>query len=947
MYDLSESAEQLEDGSCRFTYRAQRAGVYTLAVRFGRDGAHIPGSPWHIPVESARAVARNSTAGGRGLQRAVGTAMNSFTIAARDGVDKITSLHPQDVRVYVSPSPPGMLHSVDAGPREGEIRVNYFVHVASAVDAAILAANDSTVELSVFFVARGDGVTEAETLEHIRGSPFSVPFVTSVSGAPALAIASAYVSAPFFCLPCSLSSPRCVAIRFDAMRCFVFDSSVSLFCFPIRLATKDCGTMLTPPPSLSLSLSLVSLPAIFCFSSAIFWVRYCSYGASFMGRTIPSRAASPPPATRAVDTPAALPSGIDSMLSSALAELATARASPLPVPAFLPPPTQASESPRRSPDGASRSSARRGTYFGTYAAADARTSPSAIPLPEDFVSTAMSGLPGASSTPTPSPSAGETAAGAPTGRFAQPQLGRGSNGRAARAVPPTAVKLPLTPSPTAAARRQQRQSSTRLSADRGGSARGSRSGSRGSSPSGSRSGSRSGSGSRSDFSSGRARSLSRSPSKSSAAAEQESHDGYLVGLGSVPSVLLGRLHGGQRPGAASPEAKHAEDASSAASGSSKVNAEPRGGNGNGNLGALSMGQRAHGARVRRRVVAQLVRSGYSAPAAARGLLAQVDATPGGNLTRVALLDVLALAGIALSRGDGRALCEVLDPTGSGSVRWHGLVRGSLGSPTNAAKAKTRQQHAQLAAHSKRSRSVVDVNKPGWNTSTQHVDHHAEDVAAATFDDDLRANRVSSPSAEVEAEGGGAEVDAVPAALRRRNRANVRVNRHGSITITSAAPAPAPLAAAAPDVARAAAAAAATTPASSPAPAVREAARVVAARSLLLRGTRAATVAEPAATLRSPMLRRRKGAESTAPSTLAWSRPSEVVVPAAAEWQGQSPLAPSRTAPGLPAVFGIAGAADSELPSLSQVRADMKALLMGSLGESAPSARSVGSSYLAR
>ena len=80
MYDLSESAEQLDDGSCRFTYRAQRAGAYTLSVRFGRDGEHVPGSPWHIAVESPRAVARNSTAGGSGLQRAVGTAMNSFTV---------------------------------------------------------------------------------------------------------------------------------------------------------------------------------------------------------------------------------------------------------------------------------------------------------------------------------------------------------------------------------------------------------------------------------------------------------------------------------------------------------------------------------------------------------------------------------------------------------------------------------------------------------------------------------------------------------------------------------------------------------------------------------------------------------------------------------------------------------------------------------------------------
>ena len=298
-------------------------------------------------------------------------------MAARDGVDKITALRPEDVRVYVSPSPPGMLHSVDAGPREGEIRVNYFVHVASEADAAELAAHDSMVTLSVFFVARGDGVTVAETLEHIRGSPFRVPFVTSSSGAPALAIASAYVDRPsFFSL--------LVLLVFFSLLVFLF-----FFARP-ALPLSPSVRPLRPPPRVralashrATARSLTPLPSPMrtaTHRSFLFRRRFVlfpridllhsRYGASFMGRAIPAQAASPPPsaaATRASHSPAALPSGIDSMLSSALAELATARSSPLPVAAFVASPTLG-VNPRRSPGGAptSSSSARRGTFFGTY-----------------------------------------------------------------------------------------------------------------------------------------------------------------------------------------------------------------------------------------------------------------------------------------------------------------------------------------------------------------------------------------------------------------------------------------------------------------------------------------------------------------------------------------------------------------------------------------------------
>ena len=188
-YDLSEAATQLADGSCRFSYYAQRPGLYTLSIFYDRtynggavveanNATHIPGSPWKIDVLPAMALARHSSCGGPGLVRAESGELNYFTLAGRDALDCITEINPKDVRVAISPSPPAMVHSIEAGPRIGEIRVNYFVQVTSQQDNALLRANGGNLECSVMLVASGDGVMVAEKLEHVRGSPFRIPYST-------------------------------------------------------------------------------------------------------------------------------------------------------------------------------------------------------------------------------------------------------------------------------------------------------------------------------------------------------------------------------------------------------------------------------------------------------------------------------------------------------------------------------------------------------------------------------------------------------------------------------------------------------------------------------------------------------------------------------------------------------------------------------------------------
>ena len=165
---LPTSSELLDDGSCMVTYTIWSAAPEFLAS-VSVNGKSIRGSPFLIPI--AHAVAHQSKCSGSGLELAVCGEEATFRVMPFTALNEVVDIAQ------------GHLHVAFGESSEILARVKRIDHGCYEV-AYLPIASDGACQI---FVRLRENSSEHEcgfTLNHVQGSPFSVPVVAGAAHAP-------------------------------------------------------------------------------------------------------------------------------------------------------------------------------------------------------------------------------------------------------------------------------------------------------------------------------------------------------------------------------------------------------------------------------------------------------------------------------------------------------------------------------------------------------------------------------------------------------------------------------------------------------------------------------------------------------------------------------------------------------------------------------------------